>query len=438
MQQKDALEIMKMGYNVYLTGEAGTGKTYVLNTYIKHLRKKHIAVAITASTGIAATHLDGTTIDAWSGLGIKDNISEIEIKELSHKFRLQKRIRETKVLVIDEVSMLHGRRFDAMDRIIRYLRQNNEPFGGLQVILSGDLFQLPPVTRNHETIDFIFKSLVWKELKLAICYLVQPRRHTDQKLLTILKAIRHNEVNSNIHELLASVMQKTRTTKTTTPKLYTHNIDVDSINQKELAKIHGEPHRYAMITIGPEKIVETMKRSCLASETLELKKGALVMCVRNNYEKEYVNGTLGHVVGFSKNDVPIIETASRQKITVEQASWTIMENEKIIAQITQIPLRLAWAITVHKSQGMTLDTAEIDLSKSFVPGMGYVALSRIKSLDSLRLLGINDMALRVNPEIHAVDRELHRLSETITMQLKQMGFFKKWFARRHFMYRLTS
>lgn len=438
MLQKEALEIMKMGYNVYLTGEAGTGKTYILNSYINFLKSKHIPVGITASTGIAATHLDGVTIDSWSGLGMRDSLTDTDIRELSQKFHLKKRLLNTKVLIIDEISMIHGSRFDAIDRLLRKIRGNNLPFGGLQVILCGDLFQLPPVTRDSKYIDFIFKSNAWQDLDLRICYLHEARRHNDSELIKILQDIRQNKVSRNtLEKLLVTSEQSVNNIKVAT-KLYTHNIDVDAINKGELDKIEDEPHIYNMTFLGPEKLVDAMKKTCLAPEVLELKKNALVMFVRNNYKKGYVNGTLGKVVDFNGNGDPIIKTLDNRKIHVEQASWTLMDGDKIIAQLTQVPIRLAWAITIHKSQGMTLDAAEIDLSKSFIEGMGYVALSRVKSLKGLKLLGINDMAFRVNREVSEIDKNLISISKETVMNLKKMGFLRRWMKKRKFMYKLTS
>jgi ATP-dependent exoDNAse (exonuclease V) alpha subunit len=438
MQQNEVMEIMKMGYNVFLTGEAGTGKTFVLHKYTEFLKKKKIPVAVTASTGIAATHLDGVTIDSWSGLGIRNELTDVDLNELTHKFHLRKRLQRTKVLIIDEISMIHGARFDLLDRILRYIRKNQSPFGGLQVILSGDLFQLPPVTKDRNNIDFIFKSRAWKELNLEICYLHEHRRHKKGDLLEILTDIRHNQVTDRTKNLLLGTQQKPRINNFAPTKLYTHNVDVDNINNRELDKLPAEVHQYFMTSIGPEGLTGQMKKTCLAPEILEMKKGALVMFVRNNFEQGYVNGTLGKVTGFNGNDNPVVETLSHQKITVSQAAWTFEEDGKIIAQITQLPLRLAWAITVHKSQGMTLDAAEIDLSKSFVEGMGYVALSRVRSLSGLRLLGINDMALSVNPQISLFDQELLEKSRQTFLQMHKIGILRRWLKKRSFMYYLTS
>lgn len=450
MTQNEALEVMKMGYNVYLTGEAGTGKTYVLNTYIRHLRKRHIPVAITASTGIAATHLDGVTIDSWSGLGIRETVTEEDLREMSHKHHLLRRLQTTKVLIIDEISMIAGKRFDAIDQILRHLKgvpsgttlqgvpSGTPPFGGLQVILCGDLFQLPPVTKDKRPIDFIFHAGAWNDLHLKTCYLKEPRRHRDPELIRILRDIRQNRVSADTRAVLLRILNHPPPPALSPTKLYTHNIDVDMINEQHIQALHGEPHTYYMTQLGPEKLTTMMKKSCLAPPRLELKKDALVMFVRNNYEQGYVNGTMGTIIGFTDTDDPVVKTYDGKKITVGPSQWTIMEDEKIVAEITQHPLRPAWAITVHKSQGMTLDAAQIDLSKSFVPGMGYVALSRVKSIRGLQLLGINEMALCVHSEVSAFDEQLQRQSQEIIMAIKHLGWFGRWWKKWKCMNALTS
>jgi ATP-dependent exoDNAse (exonuclease V) alpha subunit len=438
MLQNQALDIMKMGYNVYLTGEAGTGKTYVLNRYIHHLKNKNISVAITASTGIAATHIDGVTIDSWSGLGIRDTLKEQEFSELNNKYHLKKRIQNAKVLIIDEISMISGKRFDEIGKILSFVRNSDLPFGGLQVILSGDLFQLPPFSKDRNYFDFVFKSESWNSLDLRICYLHEAKRQKDRGLLGVLSDIRHNKVDEATKKILLKTKEENNDSAFISTKLYTHNVDVDIINRQELEKIKGEEHQYYMSSVGPEKLTEMMKNTCLAPEKLSLKKGALVMFVRNNYKLGYVNGTLGIVKGFNKDDDVIVKTLNNREIIVIPATWEISEESKIIAQITQIPLRLAWAITVHKSQGMTLDAVEIDLSKSFIEGMGYVALSRVKSLKGLKLLGINEMALRVNPEVSEFDKILINLSEKTAENLRKMSWFLKFRKKWKFMYKLTS
>lgn len=438
MTQKDALEIMKLGYSVYLTGEAGAGKTYLLTTYISFLRKKHVSVGITASTGIAATHIGGITIDSWSGLGIRDEVTPQEILELSKKRYIAQRIQDTKVLIIDEVSMLHGKRLDNIDTICRVIRGENVPFGGIQVIMSGDFFQLPPVSEKRHDFDYIYKSNVWREMDLHILYLESQYRQTDPTFNQVLSAIRTSTVNGHIVTLLNQTMHQEIRGPIVPTKLYTHNVDVDEINTYELDKIQSEPHTYTMVCSGVDVIAQSLKRGCLAPEHLVLKKGAQVMFVRNNFKQGYFNGTRGRVIGFGRDNNPIVETYERKKIHVGVERWTVDEGNKILAQLIQVPLRLAWAITVHKSQGMTLSCAEIDLSKSFVHGMGYVALSRVRSLKGIRLLGFNDLALQVNPEVTQFDKKLKELSGQEVKNLRSMGWFKRFFGKRKFVYWLTS
>lgn len=438
MLQKEALNILKLGYNVYLTGEAGSGKTYLLNKFISFLKKYKTEVAITASTGIAATHLGGTTIDSWSGMGMRDDVDQADIINICQNHHLQKRIKKTKVLIIDEVSMLHGKRLDVVDKICKKIKGNNLPFGGIQIILCGDFFQLPPVSEKRFNYDYIFKSEIWKKMNPHILYLESQYRQTDPIFNDVLSAIRNNKVDQNIKNILYKTSNQEFNGSIIPTKLYTHNIDVDMINKNQLDQIKNESHFYEMVSLGHENLINALKRGCLAPENLVLKKGAQVMFVRNNYKHGFFNGTIGRVINFDKNNNPIIETYEKKKIIVEKTSWSIMEDNKIIAEIIQYPLRLAWAITVHKSQGMTLSIAEIDLSKSFVHGMGYVALSRVKSLKGVRLLGLNETALKVDSEIIEFDKTLQQKSQQEVEVLKNMSWLHKFFAKRKYVYYLTS
>ncbi len=438
MTQHEALDILKLGKNVYLTGSAGSGKTYLLNQYIKYLKDNDVDVAVTASTGVAATHMNGMTIHSWSGLGIRDELSDQDMDEMEEKHYLWNRFQNVKVLIIDEVSMLHHFRLDLVERIVRSFKRNNQVFGGLQVVLCGDFFQLPPVSRMGEReAHFIYESQTWKALGLTVCYLHEQHRQTDDACLDVLNAIRTNDISEDTYEHLKSRFNKVPDTSIEPTRLYTHNIDVDSINERELKTIDGGSTVYTMTTEGRPALVETLKKSCLAPEKLNLKKGARVMFVKNNFEMGYVNGTLGKIVGLAPAG-PIVETIKGVRITAIPADWTIEEDGKVKAQISQVPLRLAWAITVHKSQGMSLDAVEVDLSKSFEPGMGYVALSRVRTLAGLNLLGINDMALRVHGEVLEFDKHLQELSETAADKLKDMSPARKAAQQKEFLDSIKS
>ena len=409
MTQQQAAKILKQGNNVYLTGPAGSGKTFLLNSFIKYLYKNNIGVAITASTGIAATHLGGITIHSWAGIGINDDLNKAQLNKLLRKQRLRKRFKETKVLIIDEVSMLHAHTLDLVDKVCRAFKDNDLSFGGIQVVLCGDFFQLPPVSKNDEEACFIHKSKVWQNMDLSICYLDEQYRQADDQFAQILNAIREDKVTEEIKDILTTRFRKEVPMHIRPTKLYTHNMDVDSINDNELARIPGSSKAYNMRFTGPKALVEGLQKSCLAPQRLILKKGAIVMFVKNNFTKGYVNGTLGQVIDFDEG-FPIVETVKRNKIFVEPEEWKVEENDITRAKIKQMPLRLAWAITVHKSQGMSLDAAEIDLSKSFTYGMGYVALSRVRTLAGIKLMGMNDMALCVDENVLELDFEFKKAS----------------------------
>lgn len=410
MDQALVLELLLNGENVLLTGPAGSGKTYVLNDFIRRARSEGKHVSVTATTGLAATHLSGSTIHSWSGIGINDTIPSDFYENLLKGRR--DTINKTDILIIDEISMLHDFRLDMIEQITRKVREIDEPFGGLQVVLCGDFFQLPPVSRGDQPLgEFVVSSDIWEEFDPIICYLEEQHRQNDDDFLDILNAIRSDEVRRNHAEKLLSRQGADLGTLGAITELHTTNVDVDAINKQQLANLKGKEHHFAMATTGKSHYVESLQRSCLALEDLVLKEGALVMCVKNNPEKKYVNGTLGTVVDFdSATDYPIIKLLNGRELTITPETWELRDGDKKRAGLVQIPLRLAWAITVHKSQGMTLDAARIDLRRAFIEGMGYVALSRVRSLDTLSLVGINQMALRVSPQALSIDQQLRTKS----------------------------
>ncbi|MGP5273595.1 AAA family ATPase [Psychrobacter faecalis] len=468
MRQSSALDILKTGQNVFLTGSAGSGKTYTLNQYIDYLRARRVPVAVTASTGIAATHMNGTTIHSWSGIGIKDELTDRDLTNLSRKQFLADRLKDTAVLIIDEISMLHAKQLNLVSQVLKHVRKNDKAFGGIQVVVAGDFFQLPPIGSKGETNreKFAFMSEAWLDAKFHICYLSEQHRQVSEAanggldLDDILNQIRRQEVTFEAIAALEATFDQNVDIKRT--RLYTHNLNVNKINDKELAALDGEMMRFAATATGDSKLVETLKKTVRTQDELILKVGAKVMFIKNNTELGVSNGTMGELIGFAavkinddkdNNDdlieddsenaesdtdknikgkgkkttkdkekpkvkkpttqkMPVVRLNSGREVIAEPEEWIIEdETGDVLASYEQVPLCLAWAITIHKSQGMTLEAAEIDLSRTFELGQGYVALSRLKSLAGLQLLGMNDMSLQLDPLARGADKRFLALSE---------------------------
>ena len=475
MRQSSALNILQTGQNVFLTGSAGSGKTYTLNQYIHYLRARRVPVAVTASTGIAATHMNGTTIHSWSGIGIKDEMTERDLIAIARKPFLADKLKDTAVLIIDEISMLHAKQLNLVNEVLKHVRKNDTAFGGIQVVVAGDFFQLPPVGSKGETNreKFAFMSQAWLDAKFHICYLSEQHRQVSEAanggldLDDILNQIRRQEVTFEAIAALEATYDQNVDIKRT--RLYTHNLNVNKINDKELAELSGEMMRFEATSIGDSKLVETLKKTVRTQDELILKIGAKVMFIKNKTELAVSNGTMGELIGFAavkmdeskrandaKNDakkdmadseasvvdsediadidtenkrkqeekpktdnkkpvtqkMPVVRLNSGREVIAEPEEW-IIEDEAgdVLASYEQVPLCLAWAITIHKSQGMTLDAAEIDLSRTFELGQGYVALSRLKSLAGLQLLGMNDMSLQLDPLARGADKRFLALSD---------------------------
>jgi ATP-dependent exoDNAse (exonuclease V) alpha subunit len=412
MKQEIALKILKSGQNTFITGAAGTGKSYLIQQYVNYLETIKIYPAIVAPTGIAASHLGGNTIHSFFGISIDKEVDDEFLHNLKGKKHIAKRMNSLKVLIVDEVSMISPKLFEEMDKILKFFKDPFEPFGGVQVILSGDFFQLPPILDEESDKIFAWQSPVWKDLDFRTCYLQKQFRQNEESLIKVLNEIREGKVSESSIAILNSRMNIELHNSFKPTRLHTHNINVDKINMEQLDKLKAKKKVFHAEVDGEYILIEKIFKTSLVLKELSLKVGATVIFIKNNIEKGYVNGTTGVIVSFGEKGFPVVQTSSGMLIIASSENWSISDHSgATLAKVSQIPLRLAWALTIHKSQGMTLDSAEIDLSKTFEVGQGYVALSRVKSIEGLKLLGFNKKALEVNQLILKIDNRIKEASK---------------------------
>lgn len=403
MNQDNAFELMTQSHNIFLTGMAGTGKSYLLNKFIEWAEENGKIVATTASTGIAASHINGITIHSWSGIGIhsEESLTEETMDKIANNPYLKNTIEIVDILIIDEISMLHAYQLDGIDYICSKIRRNSKPFGGIQVILTGDFLQLPPVSKTN-TLKYAFESSIWNNSNLQICYLREIYRQDDPTFIEILNEVRYGQENTSSFNILKQCVDKQIEINDPT-ELYPLNRDVDYINIQKLNMITKPPKTYSMKCYGEEGGINYLKRNMITPEKLILKEGAHVIFTKNNFKEGYTNGTFGIVVNIDKN--PTVQLTNGNKIFVTPATWEIRKfnytsrQYEVKASVSQIPLKLAYALTTHKSQGFTLEYAKINLSNLFSYNMGYVALSRVKSLKNLTLTNLDNT-------IYLVDKKL--------------------------------
>lgn len=389
--------------NVCVTGAAGTGKSFVLEMVKDHFPYVHI----TASTGVSAVNVGGVTIHSWAGIGNASLPVEEIVRFINSGpgTKIRRQLKKAKLLAIDEISMISASVFNLINQVFQKVRQNELPFGGMQILVLGDFFQLPPVSKD-QAVEFCFSSDAWDEAEFKIFELNEVFRQSDLRFIQLLNNIRHAALNDEDIELLKQ-RECSHPENLKPTLLVTHNYQADKINIEMLDKLVGEEeHRFKMKEQGRETGIAFLKKSCLAPQELVLKRGAQVMMLKNTLQKQgIINGSIGIVSGFTKNDSPIVKFLNGEVCTISPEDWNIesfnetTQEVDLVASIKQIPLALAWAITIHKSQGMTLDYVLCDLSQVFAEGQAYVALSRVRSLDGLYIKGFKPGLLKVSPMV---------------------------------------
>ena len=405
MNQQTALEVMKSGVNMFLTGSPGSGKSYLVNQYLNWAYDNGKRVTVTASTGIAATHINGSTIHSFLGVRNDDVLDLDDQMEIVNNRWTVKRLNETDILIIDEVSMLSAQMIENLDLILRRARGNEMLFGGMQLIFVGDFFQLPPVKAAYA-----FTSPTWIKAELKVCYLSHVYRQSDPVFIDVLKGIRDGHLTDAQMEVIKS-RYRADVSGEDCLRIETVNKNVDDFNSRRLEMIDSRQKMYQMEYDGNEKLVAGLIKSCMSPDRLFLREGARVMFTKNDIlERKYVNGTQGVVTKLEDGSV-IVEKVDGETITVGRDTWERATgygaSKQVLASVSQIPLRLAYAITTHKSQGATFDKAVIDLTQAFESGQSYVAISRVRTLDGLFLQGkIGRNFLLTSDEVKEYDKSI--------------------------------
>ena len=409
-EQQEIIDAALRGRNLFITGSAGVGKSFTLNHLVEKLKGKHGAehVFVTASTGIAGTHIKGTTAHGFAGCGTMES-SVAACMTMAQGNGAEARWKKVKVLIIDEVSMLSGDIIDKMDTIASRMRPyiQNMPFGGIQLIVTGDFFQLPPVSRDPNW-RFAFECDAWKRCNFQPFVLTRIFRQDHEDFVRMLQKIRvgivDDETDAMIRTRLHAVIPLSGGIKPT--YLYCTNKVVDGENDRELDKIMDQPlHTFKARDKGQKN---KLGKNMLVPEVLRLKVGAQVMLLKNLNPPHLVNGSRGVVIGYETGEMegnigrklyPMIQFQNGIKKLIRAESFKVESGGVTAAERIQVPLKLAWALTIHKSQGMTLDSVIMDISRAFGPGQAYVALSRCTCLKGMILNGYDRTKIRADGRV---------------------------------------
>ncbi|MGK5089536.1 AAA family ATPase [Bdellovibrionota bacterium FG-2] len=396
--QEDALELLKANVCVFLTGLAGTGKSHLIGHYINNFSKNPV---ILASTGAAAVLIGGRTFHSFFGLGILEGGPEKAVEAALARKPVVKRIRKAEEVIIDEISMLRGTDLEAAEKVARLGRKDPRPWGGLKVHVVGDFAQLPPVPDAKGNRDWAFRSNVWKDSGFKPAYLREIVRSREAEFLAILNEVRHGRSTPEVADYLdarrISVGEKEGCTH-----LFPHRATVENFNLKKLENVRGKVLSLETQYSGEKAGIEALKRNAPIPEVLQLKEGALVMIRQNDPSGRWVNGSLATVRKIHDEAI-IVELSEGDDEEIVPATFKHVNAEGVeIASATNFPLNLAWATTIHKSQGCTLDRVVMDLRGLWEPGHAYTALSRVRSGKGLFITGWTPASIRADSEVLAL------------------------------------
>lgn len=376
--QEKAMEMLQREGNIFLTGAAGTGKSYLLDQYLQ--RKPTDEFPIVASTGAAAVIVGGRTFHSFFGLGILEGGIAATVDRALRSRRLVLRLQRACCVIIDEISMLSGTTLLAADRVARRARHCDKPWGGLRIIAVGDFAQLPPVTPGNEQKDWAFLHSVWQESAFQPALLSTVMRTQDTEFLDVLNFIRGGIVNDHVRAFLEDHTGGI-TEETDAPRLYPHRAKADAFNDRRLAALPEREHAFITKYEGSDRAIEALPKSLPIPGVLRIKVGALVMLRKNDmsFERRYVNGSLGHVRAITEGSLHIgLISGDSIEVGIEKFSCLDGDGNEVLGA-WNFPVTLAWATTIHKAQGATMDRMIVDLAALWEPGQAYVALSRVRS-----------------------------------------------------------
>lgn len=425
-EQTRIISAVSSGRSVFITGSAGTGKTALLKHIIKLLKGSlgRSTVFVTASTGVAACALRGQTLHSFAG--IKNPGREASALDICMDKKACKRWKKVRALFIDEISMVDGELFDNLECIAREVRESGKTWGGIQLVVTGDFLQLPPIPRKGDCVSrkqFAFEADCWQSSFDLQNELTKVFRQSDERLVKVLQGIRKGEIGPADWEFLEQSCASDEPDPSVV-RLYPRNQDVNEVNTYRIEGLAAEGYTFSAADSGSDPWKRQVKLG-MAPDEIFLCKGARVMLIKNkNTSRGLVNGAVGTVVGFVKPEdmvvsdlcsegvLPVVKFDSGRTVVIEPETWYVVDGDSVVAQRKQIPLILAWALSIHKCQGMSLDSLHTDLTRSFGYGMVYVALSRVKSLSGLHLSGFDPTIIKAHPKaLEFYERLAHQRNE---------------------------
>ncbi|WP_347357332.1 PIF1 family ATP-dependent DNA helicase [Bdellovibrio sp.] len=394
-EQSAALDLLRSGENVFLTGGAGSGKSFLIRQFMRELDPKEMPIL--ASTGAAAVLLGGRTFHSFFGLGIMEGGADATYERASKDKRLMSRLRKVEGVIIDEISMIPGQALMIAEALSQRARESKLPWGGMRVITVGDFAQLPPVTQSGAR-DWCFLNGVWEASGFQTAILSHNQRVSDNLFLDVLSDVRHGQVTERVREFLNDHVQ-THDEDDPGTRLFPRKINAEKFNEKKLYEIDEEEVVIESVYTGSERHIQMLKKASPIAEKLILKIGCQVMFLQNDPQRRWVNGTRGMVTDITSDQITVRKDRGRE-VQVSKSSFALQDAEgMVMAQVEQFPLTLAYATTIHKSQGATLDDLWCDLSQLWEPGQAYVALSRLRSAEGLHLIGWNPRSIIVDPKV---------------------------------------